>query len=357
MVFKVKSINGMDEGEHYALKRFLLKTSHAVRTSVRELKILRRIANEMPNSKQLPTLYYSFIHSGSPIIVMKLLSKHTLLSLTSRFFQLTEYDVAFYAAEILHGLEQIHSMNIVHLDLRENNILFTQSGHLVISDFDRAIDLSSTPTFDNLDFPLQSTYSAPEIQEKIHISTKADIWSFGIVVREMLKASINPPSIHTDIVNKCLICAFYMRPDATQLKRHPMFRCFNWDCIDACSYPAPLLSTSLPYEFGDEMDQLKTYLKYSPSKEGTSASQGISVEVQKHQFLTECAFGNSLPCIIKLQPLYLSEDGTEIKGRAQYANSVLERQDLQEYMDYYRHYWFINPLVEARGTVTKEAHS
>nr|CDS27950.1 ribosomal protein S6 kinase alpha 4 [Hymenolepis microstoma] len=357
IVFDVVSTSGPDEGKHYALKRFFLKDPCAVRTAIRELKILQRFANEKPDCKQLPTIYYSFIHSGSPCIVMKLLSRHTLLSLVGNFFYLTEYDVAFYAAEILHGLEQIHSMGIVHMDIREKNILVTESGHLVISDFDRAYDLSITHAYNNLRFILPGCYSAPEIEKSFCISTKADIWSFGIVLKEMLNVTFDPSVTLKDLVSRCLTEPIHDRPTAKELKNHPIFGHFDWGGIAAWSYPPPLLPSSLPYEFGDEVEQLKSFLKYNPTTESAQELMEKSTEVQNQAFLTQCAFGKSPSFIIKMQELYLSEDGTQLIGRTLYADSVLQGEELHEYMNYFKEYQSTNPKVETKETETETKHS
>ncbi|VDO03894.1 unnamed protein product [Rodentolepis nana] len=352
IVFDVKSTCGADKGEHYALKRFLLKEPNAVRNSLRELKILQRIANEKPDCKQLASMHYSFIHSGSPCIVMKLLSRHTLLNLLSNVFYLTEYDVVFYAAEILHGLDQLHSMNIVHMDIRQKNIIFTESGHLVISDFDRAIDLSAEQPYDNLRFILLPHDRAPEIKSNFRITTQADIWSFGIVLEEMVNAMLNPSPSLKNLIDRCLIKCYYKRFSAERLKRHQVFKCIKWDCIAAWSYPPPLLPSSLPYEFGDEVEQLKEFLKYDAAIDSTPELREKPIEVQNQAFLTECAFGQSMPCISRKQMIHLNEDGTELKGVAIFANSDFNREESKQYVTYFKEYQSTNPIVKTEETET-----
>ena len=48
----------------------------------------------------------------------------------------------FYLSEVICGLEQLHSCGIVHLDIKPDNILISNSGHVLITDFDCAFDMA-----------------------------------------------------------------------------------------------------------------------------------------------------------------------------------------------------------------------
>jgi len=90
----------------------------------------------------------------------------------------------FYAAEVLLGLEHIHSFNIVYRDLKPNNILLDEAGHVKISDLGLAIKLRKNKILKHL--AGTAGYWAPEIVTKSGTFKVSDYWSFGTFVYEML---------------------------------------------------------------------------------------------------------------------------------------------------------------------------
>ena len=53
----------------------------------------------------------------------------------SRLKRLSESQAKFYFAEILLGLEHLHSLDIVYRDIKPENILLDIDGHIRIADF------------------------------------------------------------------------------------------------------------------------------------------------------------------------------------------------------------------------------
>ena len=48
---------------------------------------------------------------------------------------LTEEESRFYVAEMISAIESVHSMNYIHRDLKPDNILLDQNGHIKLTDF------------------------------------------------------------------------------------------------------------------------------------------------------------------------------------------------------------------------------
>lgn len=89
----------------------------------------------------------------------------------------------FYGAEVLLGLEHIHSKSVCYRDLKPSNILLDSDGHVKISDLGLAVKLRP----DKLMKHLAGTagYWAPEIISKTGTYFCSDFWSFGVFLYEM----------------------------------------------------------------------------------------------------------------------------------------------------------------------------
>ncbi|XP_068638607.1 serine/threonine-protein kinase RHS3-like [Aristolochia californica] len=96
----------------------------------------------------LPTLYSYFETDKFYCLVMEYCSGGNLHSLRlkqpSKYF--TEQAARFYASEILLALEYLHMLGIVYRDLKPENVLVREGGHIMLSDFDLSLRCSVNPT-------------------------------------------------------------------------------------------------------------------------------------------------------------------------------------------------------------------
>lgn len=96
----------------------------------------------------LPTLYTHFESDKFTCLVMEFCSGGDLHTLRQRQpgKHFSEQAARFYASEVLLGLEYLHMMGIVYRDLKPENVLVREDGHIMLSDFDLSLRCIVSPT-------------------------------------------------------------------------------------------------------------------------------------------------------------------------------------------------------------------
>ncbi|CAI8589672.1 unnamed protein product [Vicia faba] len=96
----------------------------------------------------LPTLYSYFETDKFYCLVMEYCSGGDLHSLRQKQPNkcFTEEAARFYASEVLLALEYLHMLGIVYRDLKPENLLVRDEGHIMLSDFDLSLRCSVSPT-------------------------------------------------------------------------------------------------------------------------------------------------------------------------------------------------------------------
>ena len=132
-------------------------------------------------------------HEGTAFVVTELLEGRTLRDVLAPG-ALPLRKTVDYATQIANGLAAAHEKGIVHRDLKPANIWVTNDGRVKILDF----GLARIVTASSVDVPSGSTmtgagtvlgtagYMAPEQVRGEPADHRADIFSFGVVLYEML---------------------------------------------------------------------------------------------------------------------------------------------------------------------------
>lgn len=116
-IFALKAISADD----YRTKNEVLST---------ERDVMCRACNP-----SVVSLYWSFHACETIFFVMSFARGGDLFALLESVGSLDEETAIFYVAEIIHAVEYIHSLGIVHCDLKPDNILVANDGHLQLTDF------------------------------------------------------------------------------------------------------------------------------------------------------------------------------------------------------------------------------
>ncbi|KAL2475824.1 Serine/threonine-protein kinase D6PKL2 [Abeliophyllum distichum] len=137
-------LNGMKC--HFAMK-VMDKASLASRKKLIRAQTEREILQSLDHPF-LPTLYSHFETDKFSCLVMEFCPGGDLHALRQRqpgkYF--TEQAVKFYVAEVLLALEYLHMLGIVYRDLKPENVLVRDDGHVMLSDFDLSLRCAVSPT-------------------------------------------------------------------------------------------------------------------------------------------------------------------------------------------------------------------
>ena len=198
--------------KRYALKKFhrLSKNKRAARESYECEKQALNLCH--PN---IVRSYFTFTFDGSECVLMEYVDRKTLqATIDNQKEVLDKKRRTRLLIQIASGLEYAHLHDIAHLDLKPSNILMTVTGDCKIADFGCCQKISaktspSTPTKSNLTGTY--AYRAPELFKGESPTTKADIYSLGICLWQMLVRERPYGSEHHQVVIFKVV-AYDLRP-------------------------------------------------------------------------------------------------------------------------------------------------
>ncbi|KAG6538311.1 serine/threonine-protein kinase RHS3-like [Zingiber officinale] len=133
-------------GAYFAMK-VMDKASIISRNKLLRAQTEREILS-MLDHPFLPTLYSHFETEKFYCLVMEYCSGGNLHSLRQKQpnKHFTEQAARFYASEVLLALEYLHMLGVVYRDLKPENVLVREEGHIMLSDFDLSLRCSVDPT-------------------------------------------------------------------------------------------------------------------------------------------------------------------------------------------------------------------
>ncbi len=170
-----------------------LKVLRTDRTSEAALKRFRRevaIARDAASPRLVRV--FDIGQAGDTVfLTMELVEGESLRDLLARG-PLPPERAAAVGAEILRGLADLHALGIVHRDVKPGNILLASTGEVKLADFGLARHWEGTETRVTETEGLVGTveYLSPEQALGDHLDARTDLYSFGVVLFEMLAGKV-----------------------------------------------------------------------------------------------------------------------------------------------------------------------
>ena len=226
-----------------------------------EKKILETVSNPF-----VVNLEYCFASPSYIFFVMDFKQGGELYHHLRKRTRFSEKTARFYGAQILLGLEYLHSRNIMYRDMKPENILLDARGNASLADYGISKILREGEKTKS--FVGTPDYVAPEIiLQKGHNKT-VDIWCLGIILYEMIygippfynkqqnvmlnniikKNPSFPKMIEVsteleDLITKCL-CKQPMKrigaENISLIREHPWFKEIDWQKMESQEIEPPI---------------------------------------------------------------------------------------------------------------------
>jgi serine/threonine-protein kinase len=178
---------------------------------------------------------------GTIYVVLEYVDGHDLETELAHRGRLPIEDAVRYGLEICAALSEAHSRGVVHRDLKPENLLLERLAdgrtRIKVADFGAAKRLWKTEgaLADPGGYVGTPWYMAPEqILDSREVDARADIWSFGVVLYEMLTDRLpfsgdTPPEVYASILCNDLARPRTVRPEVPRELERIVLRCLSKD--------------------------------------------------------------------------------------------------------------------------------
>eukprot|EP01105_Mastigella_eilhardi_P025649 TRINITY_DN7043_c0_g2_i1.p1 TRINITY_DN7043_c0_g2~~TRINITY_DN7043_c0_g2_i1.p1 ORF type:complete len:1096 (+),score=296.36 TRINITY_DN7043_c0_g2_i1:171-3290(+) len=317
---KVFIVRKRATGDIYAMK-VLNRVEAERKNTLARIHLERDILAETANPFVVK-MYFSFATSDWVYIVMEYIPGGDLFSLLMNLTTFEEEAARMYIAETILALEYLHSVGVIHRDLKPDNILIDSKGHLKLTDFGLSqkglllrqtnLEFGAVDKKENAQAAGTPDYLAPEVLINLAHGPEVDFWAVGVMLYEFLTGA--PPftgdtvqevfqnvanraidwdhdeisPVARDLIDRLLDVNPSTRlgaKGAGEVKAHPFFAGIDWKTLS--SRPAPFIPM-----LDDELDTTffegSTLTWLSPIKSGVQPGSvcHLSTLFLCHRFLT-----------------------------------------------------------------------
>lgn len=251
---KVMQVRKKDTGDIYAMK-VLKKEQLVKRKQVAHTKTERKVLESIDHPF-IVSLRFAFQTDAKLYMILDYFTGGELFFHLKNHGRFPEERAKFYAAEITLALECLHNNAIVYRDLKPENVLLDNEGHIRLTDFGLSKDCVGNKQLTHT-FCGTPEYLAPEVIHGAGYGHAVDWWSLGTLLYEMLtglppffdsnmnrmyelivRAPLKFPSYLSQEAREVLALLLERTPkkrlgsgegDATEIKTHHFFSNIDFD--------------------------------------------------------------------------------------------------------------------------------
>ena len=207
---------------------------------------------------------------GHPYIVFEYVEGETLKQRINRVGALDPQEALAYAIEIARGLTVAHNSNMVHRDIKPQNVLIDAEGRAKLTDFGISRQLEQDGMTATGRVLGTTDYVAPEQAMGHPVDQRSDVYSLGVVLYEMLVGQV---PFHADSqVGVAMKHVNEELPDVQQ--RRPELSAAAAMVVERATAKDPAQRYQ---EVGDLIDDLGTALEVEAARAGATTGEATSV--------------------------------------------------------------------------------